>query len=76
MPPFNKSKILTLSLKYINIYLDLGAHLLLGTAGFHKIKGRKTLSRSHNDLNTTDDNVGLTKSFSPSSELGNACARN
>jgi hypothetical protein len=35
--------------------------------------GRKTLSRSHNDLNTTDDNIGLTENFSTYTELLNAC---
>jgi hypothetical protein len=28
-----------------------------GEAVFHKIIGKVTLSRSNNDLNTTDDNV-------------------
>jgi hypothetical protein len=35
-----------------------------GEADFHKTKGRDILSRSHNDLNTTEDNIGLTESFS------------
>jgi hypothetical protein len=30
---------------------------------FHRIKGKETLSRSH-DLNTADDNTGLTESLS------------
>jgi hypothetical protein len=37
---------------------------------FHKIK--KTLSRSDNDLNTTDDNTGVPESFSAIIELCNA----
>jgi hypothetical protein len=36
----------------------------LGEAYFHKIEDRETLSTSHNDLNTTDNNVGLSNSFS------------
>jgi hypothetical protein len=47
--------------------------LSFGKAGFQKIKGRETLNRSHNDLNTTDDNTGLTESFSTSTELCKAC---
>jgi hypothetical protein len=39
---------------------------------FHKFKGREIL-RSHNELNTTDDNVGLTQSFSTFTELCNVC---
>jgi hypothetical protein len=37
----------------------------------HKIKDGKALSRSHNNLNTIDDNTGLTKSLSASTELRN-----
>jgi hypothetical protein len=68
---FKKSKILALitSIKHIHFYLAFGAPLALGEADFHKIKGRETLSKSHNDLNTTDGNVGLTESFFPSIEL-------
>jgi hypothetical protein len=44
---------------------------LLGEADFHKMKGRKTLSRSHSNLNTSDSNAGLTESFSTSTELQN-----
>jgi hypothetical protein len=29
----------------------------------HKMQGRETLSRSHNNLNTTDDHTGTHKSF-------------
>jgi hypothetical protein len=43
-----------------------------GEEYFHKTKGRETLSRSHNDLNTTNDNVELTESFPASTELSNA----
>jgi hypothetical protein len=35
-------------------------------ACFQEMKGRETLRRLHNDLNTTDNNVGLTDSFSTS----------
>jgi hypothetical protein len=37
--------------------------ICFGGAYFHKIKGTDTLSRSHNNLNTTDDNVGLRTSL-------------
>jgi hypothetical protein len=33
------------------------------------MKGRETLSRSHNDLNITEVDVGLTESFFTSTEL-------
>jgi hypothetical protein len=33
----------------------------------------ETLNRSHNNLSTTDDNEGLTESFSASPELQNVC---
>jgi hypothetical protein len=46
----------------------------LGEAYLYKIKGRKTLSRSHNDLNTTDNNAGLTESFSTLTNLRDALA--
>jgi hypothetical protein len=46
-----------------------GALFALGKEDFHKIKGRTTLSTSRNDLNTTDNNMGLTESFSTSTEL-------
>jgi hypothetical protein len=36
------------------------------------IKVEEALSRSRNDLNTADDKVGLTESFSVSTELCNA----
>jgi hypothetical protein len=40
----------------------------LGEAYIHKIKGKETLSRSHN-LNATDNNTGLTEKCSTSAEL-------
>jgi hypothetical protein len=64
MPPLNKSQIV---FKHINFYFAFGE------VYFHKIKGREALSRSHDDLNTTDHNAGLTESFSPSVELHNVC---
>jgi hypothetical protein len=53
--------------RIIITYLALG----LFWGYFHKIKGRKTLNRSCNDLNTAD-NVGLSERFSKSTELCNA----
>jgi hypothetical protein len=38
---------------------------------FHKITSKKTLSRTHRYLNTTDDNVGLAENFSVPAELSN-----
>jgi hypothetical protein len=37
---------------------------LLFKAYIHKLKGRETHSRSHKDLNTTDDNMGLPEASS------------
>jgi hypothetical protein len=45
--------------------------LLLRRHIFTKSKKRETLNRSHNDLNITDDNAGLIKNFSTSTELHN-----
>jgi hypothetical protein len=71
MPPFNQSKIFTLSFKLstLTFNLALGTAFAFGEADLHKIKVRETLDISHNDLNTTDDNAGLTESFSTSVEL-------
>jgi hypothetical protein len=55
-----------------SLYFAFGALLAFGEADFHKIKDRETLSRSHSDLNTTDDNRRLTESFSLSTKLENA----
>jgi hypothetical protein len=67
MPPFNKSQIFA-SIKYFlawedyhNFYLAFGASYASWEVGFHKIKGKETLSRSHNNLNTADDDMGLTE---------------
>jgi hypothetical protein len=70
---FNKSKIFTLPfiLSTSTFTLLLGHHLLCGKHLFHKIKDNKT-QQITNDLNTSDDNVDLTKSFSTSTELYNA----
>jgi hypothetical protein len=85
MPPFTKSQIFTLTLKlstlcdplawedYHNFYFALGAYFAFGEANFHKIRCRKTLSRSHNGWNTTDYNMVLTESFSTYVELPNVC---
>jgi hypothetical protein len=81
MPPFITSEIFTLSLisntlrpfmawgDYHNWYLDFWALFAFGEADFNKITGRETLSRSHKDLNTTEDNRGLTKISFLSTEL-------
>jgi hypothetical protein len=50
MPPFNKSKTLTLSLKHTCFYLAFGAPFAFGEADFHKTKGREALG-SHDDFN-------------------------
>jgi hypothetical protein len=49
-----------------NFYLLFGEPLAFweGILYFHKIKGKKTLSISHKDLNTMDNGIGLTESFS------------
>jgi hypothetical protein len=60
---------------HYNFYLAFGAPFaFLGCIlYFHKIKGKETLSRSHNNLNPTDDNLGLTECFSASTELCKVC---
>jgi hypothetical protein len=57
IPPFDKSKIFILSLKLSTFTFAflVGHHLLFWEADFHKIKVRETLSRSHNDFNTSDN---------------------
>jgi hypothetical protein len=55
------------------LYLAFGAPFTLGEADFHIIKDRETLRRSHNNLNTTHKNMGLTMSFSESTGLCNVC---
>jgi hypothetical protein len=55
---------------YCNFYLALGAPFAWGEVqNFTKLKGRETLRRSYSDLNTTDNNMGLTESISVSVEL-------
>jgi hypothetical protein len=56
----------------MNFYFTLRAPFAFWEADFHKIKGRETLSRSHNDLNTTVDNTGLIDNFSISTKMHNA----
>jgi hypothetical protein len=59
MPPSNKSKTFSLSLKLSTqtFYLAFGAQFAFKEAYFHIIKGRVTLSRLHNDLNTIIDMI-------------------
>jgi hypothetical protein len=73
MLPFNKYKMFNLSLKlstlctffflpweeYHNVHFAFWTPFAFWKAGFHKIKGREIRSRSHDDLNTTDDNAEL-----------------
>jgi hypothetical protein len=59
MLPCKKSQVFTLSLELSP--LSFWAPFTFGEACFHKIKSREALSRSHNDLNTTDDNVSMTE---------------
>jgi hypothetical protein len=70
MPPFNKPKVSTLGKSSLAFTL-LFKHYLLFERHFHTTKGKETLSRSCNNLNTIDDNVELTESFSTSTELHN-----
>jgi hypothetical protein len=42
---------------YYNFYLAVGAPFAFWEAEILKIKGQETLSRSHNNLNTTDNNI-------------------
>jgi hypothetical protein len=74
---FKKSQMFTLSLKLSTLTFTYlwGYHLLFGREIFHKIKGRKALSRSHQDLSTTDNNTEWTESFSAATELHNACVK-
>jgi hypothetical protein len=65
MLALNKFQHLTCNFKYIHFYFAFGE------AAFHKIKGREMLIKSHNNLNTTDNNVVLSESFSASAELWN-----
>jgi hypothetical protein len=57
---------------YHNSFLGFWAPYAFWEADFHKIKGRETLIRSHNDLKTTDECTGQTESFSASIKLCNA----
>jgi hypothetical protein len=54
----------------INFTLLFWTPSAFGEADFHKMKGRKTLCGSHNDLNTSDNKAGLTENFSASTEVG------
>jgi hypothetical protein len=50
------------SVKHMHFTLLLGHYMLFGggTLYFHKMKGRGSVSRSH-DFNTTDNNLGWTE---------------
>jgi hypothetical protein len=50
----------------------LGAPFAFGEEDFYEIKGREIPSKSHNVLNTTDNNTGLPECFFASVELWNA----
>jgi hypothetical protein len=50
------------SVNHIQFDLAFEAPFAVWEADFHKSKSREILSRSHNDLNTSDDNVGVTTS--------------
>jgi hypothetical protein len=65
MLPFNRSKIFTLSLKLstLTLTLLLGQHLLFGRHIFAKLRAGK--HSDHTQFKHTDNNAGLTESFSP-----------
>jgi hypothetical protein len=75
MPPSNRSQTVTFTpkFKHINFYLVFWASFAFCEVDCHKMQGRETLSSSHNDFNTTEENTGLTESFSTSPELRKAC---
>jgi hypothetical protein len=52
----------------------LGTLFAFGEAEFDKIKGRKTVSGEHNNLNMTDNNAGPTEKSLVSTELRNVCS--
>lgn len=55
---FNKSQIFIVSLRVSSLLHCFLTLFAFGEADLHTIQGRETLSRPHNDLNTTDDNMG------------------
>jgi hypothetical protein len=61
---------------HTNFHLAFGALFGFLEANFHKIKGKKTLSRSHNYLNIPNNKGRVTESFSTPIELCNACPGN
>jgi hypothetical protein len=58
---------------YHNFYHAFWKSFTSWEKDLYKIQGRETLSISHNNLNTIDNNAGLTKNFSMSTELHNMC---
>lgn len=56
------------SVKSMNFYLACGIPVAFWEAYFHKFKGRETLGRSHNNLNTADDKAKRTESPSVATE--------
>jgi hypothetical protein len=71
MLPLKECKIFIYHLNEAH-YASSGAQFAFWEEYFHKMKSRETLNRSHNDLNTTDNNR-LVESFSASTELQNVC---
>jgi hypothetical protein len=67
----NNHFIITIMHIYCN--LAFGHCLLFWEADFHKVNSREALCRSRNDLNTLDNRGTDCKSFSTSTEQGNAC---
>jgi hypothetical protein len=72
MPPSNKSQTFTLSFQ-LSTLTFLWVPFVFWGGRFSQNEEQKN-NRSHNNLNTTDDSMGLTESFSPSTELCDACA--
>jgi hypothetical protein len=59
---FNQSQTVTLSLKLSTFSFAFWAPSTFEEADFHKMKGRKIFSRSRTNINTAEDNMGLTVS--------------
>jgi hypothetical protein len=70
MPPVNKSQILTSSLRLTicTFTLLLGPNFLFESHIFTQLR-QQTLSTSHNDFNTAEDNMRMTERFPTSTEL-------
>jgi hypothetical protein len=63
--PFQQISLFITSRKHIQFSLAFGTLFVFCEAEFHKIKNRETLSRSHNDFNTTNNNEQLRASPCP-----------